>query len=182
MAHAHFETVHPFLDGNGRVGRLLITFLLAHEKVLSEPILYLSIFFKRNRQDYYDRLQAVREKGDWEGWLAFFLEGVAQVSEEATQTARDIVDLREEARAEIREKLGRRAGTGVLLLEDLFRNPIVNVKRVGEITELSQPAANALTNAMAGIGILRETSGRRTYRIFAFDRYLRLFEERDQRT
>lgn len=182
LAHAHFETIHPFLDGNGRVGRLLITFLLAHEKILREPILYLSIFFKRNRQDYYDRLQAIREKGDWEGWLAFFLEGVAVVSDEATQTARRIVDLREEARAEIGQKLGRRAGSGLILLEDLFRNPIVNVKRVAEITELSQPAANALTNALEDIGILRETTGRKTYRMFAFDTYLKLFEERDQRT
>lgn len=182
LAHAHFETIHPFLDGNGRVGRLLITFLLAHEKILREPILYLSIFFKRNRQEYYDRLQAIREKGDWEGWLAFFLEGVAVVSDEATHTARRIVNLREEARTEISQKLGRRAGSGLILLEDLFRNPIVNVKRVGEVTELSQPAANALTKALEEIGILRETTGRKTYRMFAFHRYLNLFEERDQRT
>ena len=182
LAHAHFETVHPFLDGSGRVGRLLITFLLAHERILREPILYLSIFFKRNRQDYYDRLQAIREKGDWEGWLAFFLEGVAVVSDEATHTARRIVDLREETRTEISQQLGRRAGSGLLLLEDLFRNPIVNVKRVSEITDLSQPAANGLTNALEEIGILRETTGRKTYRMFTFDRYLKLFEERDQRT
>lgn len=181
LAHAQFETIHPFLDGNGRVGRLLITFLLAHERILREPILYLSIFFKRHRQDYYDRLQAVREKGDWEGWLAFFLEGVAVVSDEATQTARRIVNLREEARLEIGERLGRRAGSGLLLLEHLFRNPIVNVKRVIEVTELSQPAANALTNALEEAGILRETTGKKTYRMFAFDRYLKLFEERDQR-
>ncbi|MEZ4416151.1 MAG: Fic family protein [Gemmatimonadota bacterium] len=182
LAHAQFETIHPFLDGNGRLGRLLITFLLAHENVLSEPLLYLSIFFKRNRQDYYDRLQAIREAGDWEGWLAFFLEGVAVVSEEATNTARRIVGLREEARAEISQKLGRRAGTGLLLLDDLFRNPIVNVKRVSNVTDLSQPAANALTNALEEIGMLRETTGRKKYRLFAFDRYLRLFEERDQRS
>jgi len=88
LAHAHFATIHPFLDGNGRVGRLLITFLLVHEGVLREPILYLSIFFKRHRQEYYDRLQDVRDRGDWEGWLAFFLEGVGSVSREATGTAR----------------------------------------------------------------------------------------------
>lgn len=182
LAHAHFETVHPFLDGNGRIGRLLITFLLAHEEVLREPILYLSIFFKRHRQDYYDRLQAIREKGDWEGWLAFFLEGVAVVSDEATHTARRIVDLREEARTQISQQLGRRAGTGLLLLESLFRHPIVNVKRVGDLTGLSQPAANALSNALEEIGILRETTGRKTYRMFAFDRYLELFAERDERS
>jgi len=181
LAHAHFETVHPFLDGNGRVGRLLITFMLVHEKVLSEPILYLSIFFKRYRQDYYDRLQAIREKGDWEGWLAFFLEGVATVSTEATATARQIVTLREETRVEISQKLGRRTGSALDLLEALFRHPIVDVKRVKQVTRLSQPAANALTNAMADVGILREVTGRKTYRVFAFDRYLDLFQEKDER-
>lgn len=181
LAHAHFETVHPFLDGNGRVGRLLITFMLVHEKVLSEPILYLSIFFKRYRQDYYDRLQAIREKGDWEGWLAFFLEGVATVSAEATATARQIVTLREETRVEISQKLGRRTGSALDLLEALFRHPIVDVKRVKQVTRLSQPAANALTNAMADVGILREVTGRKTYRVFAFDRYLDLFQEKDER-
>lgn len=182
LAHAHFETVHPFLDGNGRVGRLLITFMLAHEKILREPILYLSIFFKRHRQDYYDRLQAIRDKGDWEGWLAFFLEGVAVVSEEATNTARRIVTLREEARAQISQEMGRRAASALLLLEDLFRYPIANVKRVEQVTGLSQPAANALTNSLVDIGLLRETTGKKTYRLFAFDRYLSLFDERDQRS
>ena len=182
LAHAHFETVHPFLDGNGRVGRLLITFMLVHERVLREPILYLSLFFKRHRQEYYDRLQAVREKGDWEGWLAFFLEAIASVSAEATETARRIVKLREETRAEIAQRLGRRTGSALELLEELFRNPIVNVRRVETITGLSQPAANALTNAMEEGGFLRETTGRKTYRVFAFDRYLQLFAERDERS
>lgn len=181
LAHAQFETIHPFLDGNGRIGRLLITFVLVHERVLREPILYLSIFFKRHRQEYYDRLQAIREKGDWEGWLEFFLEGVASVSAEATDTARRIVSLREETRAEINERLGRRTGSALQLLEDLFENPILNVKRVQEVTTLSQPAANALTNAMEELGILHEITGRKTYRVFAFGRYLDLFAERQQR-
>ncbi len=181
LAHAQFETLHPFLDGNGRVGRLLITFFLVHEDVLREPILYLSIFFKRNRREYYDRLQAIRENGDWEGWLAFFLEGVAEVSTEATATARQIVALREEERQRIAQELGRRAAPGLTLLEGLFRTPIVNVKRVQEVTGLSQPAANALTNALEDAGILRETSGRQTYRVFAFERYLQLFGEREER-
>lgn len=181
LAHAEFETIHPFLDGNGRIGRLLITFVLAHERVLREPILYLSIFFKRHRQEYYDRLQAIREKGDWEGWLEFFLEGVASVSAEATDTARRIVSLREETRLQINERLGRRAGSALQLLEDLFKNPIVNVKRVQEVTALSQPAANALTNAMEELGLLQEITGRKTYRVFAFGRYLDLFAERQQR-
>jgi Fic family protein len=181
LAHAQFETIHPFLNGNGRVGRLLITFFLVQEEVLREPILYLSIFFKRHRQDYYDRLQAISEKGDWEGWLAFFLQGVAEVSGEATTTARQIVRLREEERTRIGEELGRRAGSGLQLLEHLFRNPVVNVKRVEEVTGLSQPAANALTNAMVEIELLREMTGRKTYRVFGFDRYLQLFQERDGR-
>jgi Fic family protein len=181
IAHAHFETVHPFLDGNGRVGRLLITFMLVHEKILSEPILYLSIFFKRYRQDYYDRLQAIREKGDWEGWLAFFLEGVRAVSTEATATAIQIVRLREETRVEISQKLGRRTGSALELLEYLFRNPVVDVRRVKEVTRLSQPAANSLTNVMAEVGILRELTGKKTYRVFAFGRYLDLFQEKDER-
>lgn len=182
LAHAQFETIHPFLDGNGRIGRLLITFVLVQERVLREPILYLSIFFKRHRQDYYDRLQAIREKGDWEGWLDFFLEGVAAVSEEATRTAREIVNLREEKRAQINRQLGRRAGSALRLLEDLFRNPIVNVKRVEATTGLSQPAANALTNAMEEIGLLREITGKKTYRVFAFREYLDLFAESEQRS
>ena len=181
LAHAHFETIHPFLDGNGRVGRLLITFALVQERVLHEPILYLSIFFKRHRQEYYDRLQAIREKGDWEGWLDFFLEGVASVSVEATDTVREIVNLREETRALINQGLGRRSGSALQLLETLFKNPIVNVRFVQQTTGLSQPAANALTNAMEEIGVLEETSGRKTYRVFAFHRYLDLFPERDQR-
>jgi hypothetical protein len=101
---------------------------------------------------------------------------------EATHTARRIVDLREEARTEISQQLGRRSGTGLLLLESLFRHPIVNVKRVGDLTGLSQPAANALSNALEEIGILRETTGRKTYRMFAFERYLELFQEKDERT
>lgn len=181
LAHAQFETIHPFLDGNGRAGRLLITFMLAHEEILREPLLYLSIFFKRHRQDYYDRLQAIRDRGDWEGWLAFFLEGIATVSREATTTARRIVHLREETRALLNARLGRKAGNGLVLLEAMFRRPIVTVRTVKEITRLSQPAANALTNDLEALGVLRETTGRKSHRRFAFDRYLALFEERDQR-
>jgi hypothetical protein len=166
--------------GGGRP--LLNTFFLVHEEILREPILYLSIFFKRHRRDYHDRLQAIREKGDWEGWLAFFLEGIADVSTEATTTARQIVRLREEERARIAQQLGRQAASGLQLLEHLFRNPVVNVKRVEEVTGLSQPAANALTNAMAHAGVLREMTGRKTYRLFGFDKYLQLFDERDVRS
>ena len=182
LAHAQFETIHPFLDGNGRMGRLLITFLLCHHRVLTEPLLYLSIFFKQNRQEYYERLQAIRDKGDWEGWLAFFLEGVATVATEATGTARKIVELREEVREQIAQHMGRRASRAHQLLDGLFRNPVVNVKDVERMTDLSQPAANALTTALAEMGILKELTGQRRNRVFMFETYLSLFEERGRRS
>ena len=127
LAHAQFETIHPFLDGNGRVGRLLITFLLTESRILHKPVLYLSHYFKRHRQSYYERLQAVRDQGAWEDWLTFFLHGVAEVSAEATDTARRILELREEHRAAITSRLGRAAGNGHKVLESLYDRPIVSV-------------------------------------------------------
>jgi Fic family protein len=181
LAHAQFETIHPFTDGNGRVGRLLVTFLLAHGGVLCEPVLYLSIFFKRHRQDYYDRLQAIRDRGDWEGWLSFFLEGVADVSSEASETARRIVRLNEEMRERVGRGFGRRSASALRLIEYLFRQPYVTVRIVEGATGLSQPAANSLVNAMAETGILREVTGRKTNRAFEFVDYMALFEEREER-
>src|SRR5437762_763146 len=119
LAHAQFETIHPFLDGNGRIGRLLVTFLLCERGVLSKPVLYLSHYFKRHRSEYYERLQAVRDDGDWERWLAFFLLGVAQVSAQATETARRILALREEHRSRITDHFGRAAGHGHRVLDPL---------------------------------------------------------------
>ena len=123
LAHAQFETIHPFLDGNGRVGRLLITFLLCERQVLHKPVLYLSHYFKRFRQDYYDHLQAIRDDGDWEGWLNFFLKGITDVSSQATDTARRILSLREAHRLQITEQLGRAAGNGHRVLESLGNVP-----------------------------------------------------------
>src|SRR4051812_44659032 len=134
LAHAQFETIHPFLDGNGRVGRLLITFLLCESGALHKPVLYLSHYFKRYRQEYYERLQAVRESGDWEGWLAFFLRGVEEVSVQAAETARRILQLREEHRLVITEQLGRGAGSGHRVLEHLYERPILSVNDVTRIT------------------------------------------------
>jgi Fic family protein len=181
LAHAQFETIHPFLDGNGRMGRLLITFLLCEYGILREPLLYLSIFLKEHRQDYYDRLQAVRDRGDWEGWLAFFLEGVATVASEATETARSIVRLREAWRERISAQLKRRSGNGLRLLDKLFQRPLVTVKGVEQSLGLSQPAALALVNAMVRVGVLEEVTGMRRNRIFEFREYLRLFAERARR-
>ncbi len=127
LAHAQFETIHPFLDGNGRVGRLLIALLLCEQQVLLKPVLYLSHYFKRNRAEYYDRLQATRDAGAWEEWLGFFVRGVAEVSREATETARRILALREQHRGIVATMLGRAAGNGHRVLEHLYERPILAV-------------------------------------------------------
>lgn len=175
LCHAQFETIHPFLDGNGRVGRLLITFLLTEESILHKPVLYLSYYFKRHRQTYYERLQAVRDKGDWEGWLAFFLRGVAETSAEATETARRILLMREEHRAAITEHLGRAAGNGHRILETLFDRPIITVANVKALTATTYPAANNLVSRMVSLGILKEMTGNARNRRFRYEPYVRLF-------
>lgn len=177
LAHAQFETIHPFLDGNGRVGRLLITFLLTERRVLHKPVLYLSHYFKRHRQAYYDHLQAVRDRGDWEGWLAFFLRGVAEVATEATDTARRILSLREQHRTAIADHLGRAAGNGHRVLESLFDRPIVSVKDVQEVTGTTYPAANGLVARLAELGILVEVTGFARNRRFRYEPYVRLFSD-----
>jgi Fic family protein len=175
LAHAQFETIHPFLDGNGRIGRLLITFLLTESGILRKPVLYLSHYFKRHRQTYYDRLQAVRDAGDWEGWLVFFLRGVAEVSAEANDTARLILDLRERHRTTITHHLGRAAGNGHKVLESLYDRPIVSVSDVETLTGTSFPAANSLVERLVSAGILREITGRTRNRRFRYDPYVSLF-------
>lgn len=175
LAHAQFETIHPFLDGNGRVGRLLITFLLTERGALHKPVLYLSHYFKQHRQEYYDRLQAVRDRGDWEGWLAFFLRGVEQVSHEATETTRRVLELRERHRAAITDQLGRAAGNGHRVHETLFRRPIVTVGDVQELTGVSFAAANQLVARLRELGVLHEITGYSRNRRFRYDEYVRLF-------
>jgi Fic family protein len=177
MVHAQFETIHPFLDGNGRVGRLLITFLLTERGVLEKPVLYLSHYFKRHRQEYYDRLQAVRDHGDWEGWLAFFLRGATEVSTEATDTVRRVLLLREQHRAQITERLGRAAGNGHRVLEALFDRPITSVGEVQELTGTSFAAANQLVARLTELGILREITGYSRNRRFRYEPYVRLFTD-----
>lgn len=177
LAHAHFETIHPFLDGNGRVGRLLITFLLTEAGILHKPVLYLSHYFKKHRQAYYDHLQAVRDTGAWEEWLSFYLRGIAEVSAEAADTARRVLALREEHRAGITEHLGRAAGNGHRVLESLFDRPIVSVSQVATLTGTSFAAANNLVARLVGLGILREITGFARNRRFLYDPYVRLFGE-----
>jgi Fic family protein len=175
LAHAQFETIHPFLDGNGRVGRLLITFLLCHEKVLQRPVLYLSHYLKQHRASYYDRLMAVRVAGDGEGWLRFFLTGVAEVAREAEQTARRIVQLREDVR--LRAQDARMSASAFRLITHLFEQPIINVNAARDQLGISYVAANGLIKELSEVGILTETTGGNRNRIFRFDPYLDLFAD-----
>jgi Fic family protein len=173
LAHAQFETIHPFFDGNGRVGRLLITFLLMHRGALHRPLLYLSVFLKENRAEYYDRLTAIRRRGDWEGWLRFFLRGVAETAGEATSTARRIFELREQHRAQVlNEELGPNA---LKLLSLLFASPIVNVKLVSSRIGVTFATANKLIGRFEDLGLVSEITGQRRSRRFRYDPYLRLF-------
>lgn len=182
LAHAQFETIHPFLDGNGRVGRLLITFLLCEQKVLVKPVLYLSHYFKRHRQQYYDHLQAVRDSGDWEGWLRFFLSGIVEVSKQATDTARQILTLREDHRREITNELGRAAGNGHRVLEYLYEHPIVSVNEVEDLIGTTYQAANELVARMVEVGILQEIAGQARNRRFRYDAYVQLFNDSEPQT
>jgi len=177
LAQAQFETIHPFLDGNGRVGRLLITFLLVHRGVLHRPLLYVSHYLKRHRSGYYDRLMAIREDGDWEGWLKFFLRGVAETAEEASATARDIVNLRERHSALVQER-GLQLN-GVRLLDLLFERPLVNVKLVKEHLKVAFVTASKLVEQFEGLGLLKETTGGQRNRRFCYAPYLALFEEEE---
>jgi cell filamentation protein, protein adenylyltransferase len=175
LAHAQFETIHPFLDGNGRVGRLLNTFLLVHRGTLRQPLLYLSHFFKLHRTEYYDRLMAVRQKGDWEGWIRFFLGGVAQTAREATETAERLFELREAHRSMIIEKnLGQ---NGLKLLSHLFQRPLVNINLVASLLESTFPTASRLVSSFEDMGLLHEITGQKRSRMFRYEPYLALFED-----
>lgn len=175
LAHAQFETIHPFLDGNGRVGRLLIAFLLCEQGVLKKPVLYLSHYFKQHLQEYYGRLQAVRDKGEWEEWLTFFLEGVVEISGQAAQTARDILRMRETHRRVITDRFGRAAANGHRVLEQLYEQPIVSVETVKDLTGTTYQAANELVARFVDNGLLVEFTGHIRNRRFMYKDYIDLF-------
>jgi len=176
LAHAQFETIHPFLDGNGRVGRLLITFLLCQRQILSRPLLYLSLYLKRHRSQYYDRLMAVRTDGDWEAWLTFFLRGAAEVSVSAAQTARKILSLREDGR-KIFLKHFRNSTLAQRFFDFLFEQPMFNVRMVEKHLDCSFAKANQLVVQVEANGLLKETTGWQRNRRYKFWPYLALFEE-----
>lgn len=176
LAHAQFETVHPFLDGNGRVGRLLITLLLVSDGVISQPLLYLSLYLKQNRSDYYDLLQGVRMAGAWEDWLTFFLEGVIEVAEAATETTRRIVQMIEHDRLRIHD-LGRGAATALRVHDFAVRFVLVRPTRAARLLELSQPPVYEAIARLEGLGILSEITGRRRGKVYAYTEYLALSNE-----
>lgn len=181
MIHAQFETIHPFLDGNGRIGRLLIAFFLCQNEILMKPVLYLSHYFKVHRQRYYELLQKVRDEGAWEEWIKFFLQGVATVSLEATDTARAIVALREGHRTAITDRFGRAAGNGLRVLETLFRRPYVTVSQVRDLLKISFPPASELVQRMVDADILVEITGQDRYRVYQYAPYVQLFSDPERR-
>ena len=176
LAHAQFETIHPFLDGNGRVGRLLITLMLHHGGVLRQPLLYLSLHFKQRRDNYYDLLNDVRRRGDWEAWLSFYLDGVAGTAEGAVETAQRLLALVEEDQTRIRQ-MGRRAGSALRIHQALGERPIGSIRTLAARAGLSFPAASSGVKALEDLAIARELTDKKRNRLFGYDRYLAILGE-----
>jgi Fic family protein len=173
LAHVQFETIHPFLDGNGRLGRLLITFMLCQEGLLKEPLLYLSLYFKTHRQAYYDHLQSVRETGDWESWIIFFLNGVIETSNQATSTAREVLRLFDRDLQTI-EETGR-STVGILAIHNYLRsNPICNTTKIKEACNVSLPTVLRSLSTLQEIGIVEEITGKERHKIFVYRQYLEI--------
>lgn len=176
IAHYQFETIHPFLDGNGRIGRLMITLYLVSEKILEKPLLYLSVFFERNKSLYYENLTRVREKNDLLTWLKYFLVGVEQTATQAVNTLSEVIALKSRIEAEITGEFGKRSHTALILLNGLFRNPSVTKTEAQMICSLSRKAASDLVNIFNERGYLREITGNQRSQVFLFDPYIKLFE------
>ncbi len=176
LAHAQFETIHPFLDGNGRVGRLLVPLLLCLEGVLREPLLYLSLFFKTHRSRYYELLGGVRTEGDWEAWVRFFLEGVGEMAESAVVTARRVADMVARDRARI-QRMGRIAGSALQVHQSLQTRPLTILASLAEETHLSMPTVTKAVQALEKEGIVREVTGRRRGRVYSYHEYMDIMNE-----
>jgi Fic family protein len=176
MAHYQFETIHPFLDGNGRIGRLLITLYLVSEGILDQPLLYLSAYFEKNKSLYYDNLTMVRQKNDVVQWLKYFLVGIEQTATQAVQALSDILKLKAETEKNIHATFGKRATSALRLLPSLFENPATTVEKVATICELSYSAANKLASQLQENGYLREVTGQSRNRIFLFEPYMQTFK------
>jgi Fic family protein len=179
LSHVQFETIHPFLDGNGRLGRLLITFLLCVEGALSEPLLYLSLYFKEHRDTYYDLLQRVRSEGDWEAWVTFFLEGVMETADQAVNTAQRIMRLFTDDRARI-EGMGQAAGNVSRIHSYLQKKPVLEIPKASTEIGISQPTVTSALKRLEGIGIVREITGKARDRIYVYKEYLDILGEGTQ--
>ena len=176
VAHVQFETIHPFLDGNGRLGRLLITFILCIDGILKEPLLYLSLYLKSNRQTYYDHLQSVRETGDWETWLEFFLTGVIETANQATETAQLIIQLFTQDR-ELIEGSGKATAALLSIHNFLQNNPVTTTARLKESCNISLPTVLRNLSTLEDLGVVREITGKERHKVFIYDRYLELLSK-----
>lgn len=176
LGHVQFETIHPFLDGNGRLGRLLITLLLCVEGVLTEPILYLSLYFKTHRDEYYDRLGAVRRNGDWEGWMEYFLEGVSVTAESASESARKIHKLFEKDQEKI-SKIGRAAETALRVHQYMRKKPLVSVSTLAEKLEVTFPTATGALGNLEKLGIVKEFTGRKRNRLYTYHTFMDILNQ-----
>ena len=179
LSHVQFETIHPFLDGNGRVGRLLITFLLCTEGALSEPLLYLSLYFKAHRQTYYDLLQRVRVDGDWEAWVTFFLEGVIETAEQAVRTAQRIMNLFADDQTRI-DTMGQAAGNVLRVHSYLQKKPVLEIPKASTEIGVSQPTVTSALKRLKEIGVVKEITGKARDRIYVYKEYLDILEEGTQ--
>lgn len=175
LIHAQFETIHPFLDGNGRIGRLLITFYLCQQGILKKQLLYLSDFFKDHRQEYYQKLNSFRTNDGIEEWLKFFMEGIIETSQKSVATSRKIIELRERDLNKV-AGIGKSSVRGVLLLNSLYKTPILRIKDVERIVSLANPNALLLINKFVKMGILHELTGQKRFKLFSYKDYINLFE------
>jgi Fic family protein len=173
LIHAQFETIHPFWDGNGRLGRMIITFLLCSEKILNRPILYLSLYFRLNKDEYYRRLQDVRDQGNWEGWIIYFLRGIEATSITALNSAQRITDLQKEMMHRLHSTV--RSNKAPLLAEQLFFRPYIIINTVAKLLSVTHPTASSLVEKFEKLGYLRKVApGRRRNQVYAFEPFLRI--------
>jgi Fic family protein len=176
LAHVQFETIHPFLDGNGRIGRLLITILLCSEAILKEPLLYLSLYFKTHRSTYYDLLQQIRINGDWESWIEFFLTAIKETADKATSNASVLINLAEEDREKI-QNVGRSSGSALRVHQALLQRPIISIPKICEITGLWTTSATTAIKHLEQIGIIKEITGGKRNRLYKYVKYIDILNE-----
>lgn len=177
LSHVQFETIHPFMDGNGRIGRLLIPLILVQANVLTEPLLYLSVFFKKHRQTYYERLNQVRLTGDWEAWLLFFVDAVAETASQAVQTAQQLNTLKQKDKATVKE-IGRQSGSASQIIDALFEQPIASIQKLIELTGLTAATVGKVLDVLEQqLGIVKEMTGQKRNRVYAYSAYIEILNQ-----